>query len=97
MKRKLVYLPLHTDKAEYTAKGLENSLLAAVTSPWLTRCVTLPACQLVCSHQISYDSYFSHIKTNVLGQGQHKESFHHDENTRPSAFHSWPDMDSEWK
>lgn len=43
----------------------------------------------------SHCSHTPRVKTNVLGQRQYRKSFHRDDNTRPSAFHSQPDMDSE--
>lgn len=36
-----------------------------------------------------------HIKINILGQHLHRGFFQQDDNTRPSVFHSRPDMDSE--
>lgn len=94
-KCKLVHSPLCNEKMNTWPEGWRT-----VPEPWsfhrgrraVRPCLAASGPAPIGSHC----SHTPHIKTNVLGQRQHREPFHQDDNTRPSAFHSRPDTDSEW-
>lgn len=95
-KCKLVHLSLCCDRDEYMPGRPQNSLRTVVISPRLSCYATLPGCRLAGPNQTALQPHPLILKQGFLGQHQHRESFHQGDNTRPSAFHSWPDTDSEW-